>query len=168
MALDEPRCFAQDLGPPPKREARAPQAAMRGGRERPPRKGLIVQGQLTQDTSAGAGIQASARAHRTNTLDKILGPPPAWRGPRPEARLVADCIPREGADKVVPGEGVAEPRSRLVWEQGVPVARLIPAACGHAGGEDHQVHAVQAVQELVPKSPLHPVRQPEGEEARPP
>ena len=47
------------------------------------------------------------------------------------------------------------------------MACLVPAARGHAGGEDRQVHAVQAVQELVKKFPLHPPRQSEGGEARP-
>ena len=51
-------------------------------------------------------------------------------------------------------------------EQGVPVARLVPAGRSHAGREDRQVHAVQAVQELVQEPPIHPLRQPEGEEAR--
>ena len=59
-------------------------------------------------------------------------------------------------------------RTRLVREQGVPVARLVPAARSHAGGEDRQVHAVQAVQELVQEPPIHPLCQREGEEARPP
>ena len=43
------------------------------------------------------------------------------------------------------------------------MARCIPAARGHADGEDRQVHAVQAVQELAQVHPFHP-----GEEARPP
>ena len=37
------------------------------------------------------------------------------------------------------------------------MARLVPAARSHAGGKDRQVHAVQAVQDLVQEFPLHPL-----------
>ena len=76
---------------------------------------------------------------------------------------MADCVPRQGADEVVPGLGVAGPWMRLVWEEGVPVARLVPLAGCHADSEDRQVHALKAVQELVHDSPVHPLRQPEEE-----
>ena len=99
-------------------------------------------------------------------MDEVLGPPPVRRGPRPEPRLVADGVPRQGANEVVPGVGVAGPRARLVWKEGVPVARLVPLAGCHAGSEDRQVHAVKAVRELVEEVPVHPLRQPEGKEAR--
>ena len=75
---------------------------------------------------------------------------------------MADGVPWQGADKVVPGVGVAGPWTRLVREEGVPMARLVPLAGCHAGSEDRQVHAIKAVQELVQKSPVHPLRQPEG------
>ena len=39
-------------------------------------------------------------------LEEVPGPPPARRGPWLEARLVADRIPREGADEIVPGKGL--------------------------------------------------------------
>ena len=45
------------------------------------------------------------------------------------------------------------------------MARLVPAACNDAGREDRHVHAVQAVQELVQKPTIHPLRQPEGGKA---
>ena len=57
----------------------------------------------------------------------------------------------QGADKVVPGI--------------VPVARLVSLAGCHAGSEDRRVHAVKAVRELVHESPVHPLRQSEGEKA---
>ena len=38
---------------------------------------------------------------------------------------------RAGANEVVPGEGVAGPRPRLVRKQGVPVARLVPVTRSH-------------------------------------
>ena len=77
-----------------------------------------------------------------------------------------DHIPRQGADEVVPGVGVAGPQTRLVREHGVPVARLVPAAGCHAGREDRQVHAVRAVQALVQEPPIHRQRPLEGENAR--
>ena len=43
-ALDRARRLAQDLGPLPKQQARTPQSLIRGGREHPPCKGLVVQG----------------------------------------------------------------------------------------------------------------------------
>ena len=49
---------------------------------------------------------------------------------------MADCVPRQGADEVVPRVGVARPQTRLVWEEGVPVARLVSLAGCHAGSED--------------------------------
>ena len=91
MALDQPRCFAQDLGPFPQREARAPQAVIREGRERPPHKGLVVQGKLSPGHFRRPRHPGQCLCPPNQVLDKILGPPPAWRGPRPEARLVADC-----------------------------------------------------------------------------
>ena len=45
------------------------------------------------------------------------------------------------------------------------MARVVPAARSHAGREDREVHAVQAVHKLVQAPPIHPLRQPEGEEA---
>ena len=36
---------------------------------------------------------------------------------------MADCVPRQGADEVVPGLGVAGPRTRLDREEGVPPAQ---------------------------------------------
>ena len=79
---------------------------------------------------------------------------------------MADGVPRQRANKVIPGVGVAGPRARLVWNEGVPVAWLVPLAGCHAGSEDRQVHAVEAVYELVEEVPVHPLRQPEGKEAR--
>ena len=61
-----------------------------------------------------------------HVLDKLLRPPPAWRGPWPQARLIADRIRQKGANEIVPGEGVAGPRSRLVREQGLPGGCRIP------------------------------------------
>ena len=78
-------------------------------------------------------------------MDEVLGPPLVRRGPRPEPRLVADGVPWQGANEVVPWVGVAGPRARLVGKEGVPVARLVPLAGCHAGSEDRQVHAVKAV-----------------------
>ena len=58
---------------------------------------------------------------------------------------MADCLPRQGADEVVPGKGVPGPQARLVREEGVPAARLVSLAGCHAGSEDRHVHAVKAV-----------------------
>ena len=86
----------------------------------------------------------------------------SW-GPWPEPWLVADCFPRQRADKVVPGVGFGGPRTRLVREEGVPVAPPVsPVGC-HAGSEDREVHAVKTAQELVQEPPVHTLRQPEGE-----
>ena len=38
------------------------------------------------------------------------------------------------------------------------MAHLVTTAGGHAGGEDRQVHAVQAVRDLVQERPFHPLR----------
>ena len=58
---------------------------------------------------------------------------------------MADGVPRQGANEVIPGVGVAGPRARLVWKEGVRVARLVPLASCHAGSENRQVRAVKAV-----------------------
>ena len=55
---------------------------------------------------------------------------------------MADGVPWQGANEVVPGVGVAGPRARLLRKEGVTVARLVPLAGCHAGSEDRQVHAV--------------------------
>ena len=47
VALRQAYCLAQDLGSLPQRQARSPQPVVQGGRERPPHKRLIVQGQLS-------------------------------------------------------------------------------------------------------------------------
>ena len=53
--------------------------------------------------------------------------------------------PGMGPTKAIPGKGIAGPRTRLLREEGVTVARLIPRAGRHPGREDRQIHAVQAV-----------------------
>ena len=73
-----------------------------------------------------------------------------------------DGVPRQGADEVVPGIGVAGPWTRLVREKGVLVAWLVSLAGCHAGSEDRQVHAVKVVEELAKESPVHPLCQSRG------
>ena len=65
----------------------------------------------------------------------------------------------------VPWVGVAGPRTRLLWEEGVAVARLIRRDGRHAGRKDRQLHGIQAVQQFVEEVPVHPLCQPEGEKA---
>ena len=119
VALDQPRGFAQDLGRSPLREARTPQTAIKGGRQRPPHKGLVVEGQLYLRHFRRPRHLGQCPCPSDQVPDKILRPPPAQRGPWPKVWLVADRIPREGADKIVPGKKAAGPWSRLVWEQGL-------------------------------------------------
>ena len=102
------------------------------------------------------------------SFDKILGPPPPRRGRRPKPLPLRTASPRRGPTKLAQGKVLRGPRSRLALEQGVPVARLIPAACGHAVGKHRQVHVVKVVHELVHEFLQHPLRLPEGEVARPP
>ena len=139
---------------------------VRGSWERPPRKCLIIQGQLSPGNFHRPQYPGQRPCPPDQVLDEVMGPLPARRGPRPERWLVADCFPRPGADEVVPEVGVPGLRTRLVWEEGVPVARLVSLAGCHAGSEDRQVHAVKAVQELVQEPPVHRLRTPEGTQAR--
>ena len=133
VALRQAYCLAQDLGSLPQRQARPPQPVVREGWERPPHKHLIIQGQLSPGDFRRPRHPGQCPGPPDQVLDEVLGPPPARRDPRPEPWLVADGVPRQGADKVVPGVGVAGPRTRLVREEGVPVARLAPPA-GRKGG----------------------------------
>ena len=163
VALRHAHCLAQDLGALPQRQARTPQPVVRGGWGRPPYKGLIIQGQVGPGDFRRPWHPGQRPGPPDQVVDQVLGPPQSWRGPWPELRPVADCVPRQGADESVPGVGVAGPRTRLVWEEGVPVARLVSVAGCHAGNEDRQVHVVKAVKELIQEPPVHPLRRPIGE-----
>ena len=156
MPFRQAHCLAQDF---PKRQAPAPQPVVRGGWERPPNKRLIIQGQLSPGDLCRPRHPGQRPGPLDQVVDEVLGPPPARWGPRPGPWLVAGCVRRQGAGEVVPWIGVAGPRARLVREEGVPVARLVSLAGCHTGSEDRQVHAVKAVQELVPGPPVQPVCQ---------
>ena len=106
--------LAQDLGPFPQREAHPPQAVITGGKEHPPHKGLVIQGQLGPRHFRRPRPPGRRSSPPDQVLDKLPRPPPARRGPWPKAWLVADRISREGANEIVPGEGAVGPRSRLV------------------------------------------------------
>ena len=105
MALDQTCCLAHDLGPLPERQACALQSVVRGGWERPPRKGLVVQGRLSPGDIRRPQHLGQRSCAPDQVLNEVLGPPPARWGPWPEVRLVADRIPWEGADEVILGEG---------------------------------------------------------------
>ena len=93
-------------------------------------------------------------------------PWPSLPSPGRSPGATAGPCPPAGGRRSRPRRRVAGPPTRCVREQGVPVARLVHAAHSRTGCEDRQVHAVQAVQELVQEPPIHPLHQPEGEEAR--
>ena len=159
------RCAGSN--PPSQRRANAPQPVVRGGRERPSQEGLIVQGQLGQGDLRRPRSLGQRPGPPNQVDDEILGPPPVWWHPRLQPRLVADGIPRYGAREGVPWIGIAGPRTRLLREEGVAVARLIPRAGRHPGREDRQIHAVQAVQKTHRRGP-HPPPAPAGGGKAPP
>ena len=158
--------LAQNLGPFPQRWARAPQPMDRGGWDYPPHIRVIIQGQLSPGDLCRPRHPGKRPGPPDQVMDEVLGPTPVRRGPRPEPRVVVDGVPRQGANEVVPRVGVAGPWTRLVGKEGIPVTRLVPLAFCHAGCKDRHVHAVKEVQELVKEVPVHPLRQPEGKEAR--
>ena len=166
MAFRQAHCLAKNLGLFPQRQACTPQPVVWGRWERPPHKRLIILAQLSLGDLRRPRHPGQRPGSPDQVDDEVLGAPPIRRGPRPEPWLVADCVPRQRANEVVPGTEVAGPQMRLVPEDGVPVARVVSLAGGHAGSGDRQVHAVKAVQELVEESPVYPLRQSEGEEAR--
>ena len=85
------------------------------------------------------------RSERRRPSGAPLSSVPAarWRSARPTplrrtwARSPSGRrVPRQGANEVVPGVGVAGPRTRLVGKEGVPMTRLVPLAwlpCGQQG-----------------------------------
>ena len=142
MAFRQAHCLAQNLGPFPQRQARATQPVVRGGRERSPHVRFIVQGQFCLGDLRRPRHPGHRPGPPDQVVDEVLGPSPVRRYPRLEPQLVADGVPRQGANEVVPGVGVAGPRAWLLREEAVTVARLVPLAGCHAGSEDCQVHAV--------------------------
>ena len=94
MALNQARHLAQDLGSLPKRQARIPLLVIRGGRERPPHICLEIQGQHSPGDFRRPRHPGQRPGPPDQVLDKVLGPPPARRGPRLEPRLVADRVSR--------------------------------------------------------------------------
>ena len=142
VALRQTDRLAQNLGPLPQWQARAPQPVVRGGRERPPQTRFIVQGQFRPGDLRWPRHPGQRPGPPDQVVDEVLGPSPVRRHPRLELQLVADGVPRQGANEGVPGVGVAGPWARLLREEGVAVARLIPLAGRHTSCEDRQVHAI--------------------------
>ena len=158
--------LSQNLGSLPQWQARSPQPVVRGGRERPPHDRFILQGQFRPGDIRRPRHPSQRPGPPNQVVDEVLWIFPVRRQPRLEPWLLADGVPRQGANEVVPKVGVAGPWARLLREEGVAVARLIPLASCHTGGEDRQVHAIWAVQELVEEVPVHPLCESEEEKAR--
>ena len=142
MAFRQAHCLAQNLGPFPQRQARTPQLVVSGGRKRSPHERFIVQGHLCLGGLCRPPHPSKRPGPPNQVVDEVLGPSPVRRYPRLEPRLVADDVPRQGANEVILGVGVAGPWARLLRKEGVTVAQLVPLAGCHAGSEDRQVHAV--------------------------
>ena len=139
MAFRRAHCLAQNLGPLPQPQARAPQLVVWEGRERSPNERFVVQGKLSPGDLRRPRHPSERPGPPYHVVDEVLRPSPVRRHPRLEPRLVADGVPRQGADELVPVVGVAGPQARLFLKEGFPVAQLVPLAGCHAGSEDRQV-----------------------------
>ena len=105
-----------------------------------PKKRLIIHGQLTSGDFRRPRHPSQRPGPPDPFLDEVLGPPPAPLSPGRSRGCWRIVSPGRGPTK-------SHQRTRLVREEGVPMARMVPLAGCHAGSEDHQVHAVATARE---------------------
>ena len=137
---------------------------IRGGRESPPHKGLVVHDQLIPGHFRWPRHLGQRPRPPDQVPDKVLRPPLARRGPWLEARLVADRIPWEGPAKSSQGKGL-QGRGRS-WSRcrESPWLAWSPRPAAMRAARTARCTPYRRYTNSS-KSP-HPLRQPEGEDAR--